>query len=79
MWFLGLGLVLMLMKFLGWGPVAQWAWWETMVPLGLAIAWWSWADYSGYTKRKRMEKETKRHEDRIQRLKKNMGQIHRPK
>ena len=79
MWFLGLGLVLMLMKFLGWGPVAQWAWWETMVPLGLAIAWWSWADYSGYTKRKRMEKETKRHEDRIQRLKKHMGQIHRPK
>lgn len=79
MWFLGLGLVLMLLKYFGWAPVAQWAWWETMVPLGLAVAWWSWADYSGYTKRKRMQKEAQRHDERIQRLKKNMGQIHRPK
>jgi small Trp-rich protein len=79
MWFLALGLLLMLLKLGEVGPVAEWPWWQTMVPLGLAVLWWTWADFSGYTKRKRMEKETKRHDDRIQRLKKNMGQIQRPK
>ncbi|MFC7408688.1 TIGR04438 family Trp-rich protein [Hydrogenophaga atypica] len=79
MWFLALGLLLMLLKWLEFGPVAEWAWWQTMIPLGLAIVWWTWADLSGYTKRKRMEKDAKRHDDRIQRLKKNMGQIQRPK
>ncbi|MFC7459872.1 TIGR04438 family Trp-rich protein [Hydrogenophaga defluvii] len=79
MWFLALGLLLMLLKWLEFGPVAEWAWWQTMVPLGLAIVWWTWADFSGYTKRKRMEKDAKRHDDRIQRLRKNLGQIQRPK
>lgn len=79
MWFLALGLLLMLLKWLEFGPVAEWAWWQTMIPLGLAIVWWTWADFSGYTKRKRMEKDAKRHDDRIQRLRKNLGQIQRPK
>lgn len=76
---LAVGLVLMLLKWLGWGPVAEWPWWQTMVPLGLAVVWWTWADWSGYTRRKRMQKEDERHQNRIQRLKKNMGQIQRPK
>lgn len=79
MWFLALGLLLMLLKWLEFGPVAEWAWWQTMIPLGFAIVWWTWADFSGYTKRKRMEKDAKRHDDRIQRLRKNLGQIQRPK
>lgn len=74
---LALGLLLMLLKWLGWGPVAEWSWWQTMVPLGLAVLWWTWADWSGYTRRKRMEKEDQRHQQRIQRLRKNLGQAPR--
>ena len=57
MWFLALGVLLMGLKLAEVGPVAEWPWWQTMVPLGLAVLWWTWADFSGYTKRKRMEKE----------------------
>lgn len=77
MWLLALGLLLMLLKLAGWGPVADWAWWHTMVPLGLAMAWWTWADWSGYTKRKRFEKEEERHNKRIDRLRKDLGQLPR--
>ena len=37
MWFLALGLLLMLLKWLEFGPVAEWAWWQTMIPLGLML------------------------------------------
>ena len=56
MYFLGLGVVLLLMKFLEVPPVATWDWWVTLVPFGLAVAWWTYADKSGYTKKKAMEK-----------------------
>ena len=54
MYFLGLGLILLVMKWLEIGPVAVWDWWVVLAPFGLAIAWWAWADASGYTKRKAM-------------------------
>jgi small Trp-rich protein len=39
MWFLGLGVVLLLMKFLEFGPVATWSWWVVLVPFGIALLW----------------------------------------
>jgi small Trp-rich protein len=39
----------------------------------LAVAWWAWADSSGYTKRKVVEREDKRKQARIDRQKSNMG------
>ena len=51
MWFLGLGLLGVVLKFLEIGPVAQWSWFIVLIPFGLAVAWWAWADWSGYTKR----------------------------
>ena len=47
MYFLGLGIVLLAMKYLEWGPVAAWSWWAVFAPFGLAMAWWYWADASG--------------------------------
>jgi small Trp-rich protein len=70
MYFLGLGLVLMAAKWLEYGPVAAWSWWWVLLPFALAAAWWSWADYSGYSKRKAMEREDKRRDDRRARTKK---------
>lgn len=69
MYFLGLGVVLLLLKYLGVGPLADWSWWWMLTPFVLAVVWWSWADASGYTKRKAMEIEDKRLQDRRDRTK----------
>ena len=79
MYFLGLGIVLLAMKYLEIGPVAAWDWWVVFVPFGLAVAWWAWADSSGYTKRKAMERENERRQDRIDRNKTAIGTNYKKK
>ncbi len=69
MYFLGLGILLLLMKYLEVGPVAMWSWWLVMLPFVLAMLWWAWADGTGYTKRKAMEREDKRRNERQERTK----------
>lgn len=73
MYFLGLGLLLLLLKYLAFGPVAAWSWWVVLAPFGLAVAWWAWADAFGYTRRKAMAREEKRKQDRINRQRDNQG------
>ena len=73
MYFLGLGLVLLALKYLELGPVAGWDWWVVLLPFGLAMAWWAWADSSGYTKRKAMQRDNARRDDRIERNKTAIG------
>jgi small Trp-rich protein len=73
MYLLGLGIILLAMKYLEFGPVAEWSWWAVLAPFGLAAVWWTWADYTGYTKRKAVERETERKEARLERQRQNMG------
>ena len=73
MYFVGLGLVLLLMKFLEIGPVAGLSWLWVLSPFALATAWWAWADSSGYTKRRAIELELERKNARINRNRENMG------
>ena len=73
MYLLGLGIILLVMKYLEFGPVATWSWLWVLSPLVAAIAWWAWADSSGYTKRKAMEREEERRQDRIDRNKTAIG------
>jgi small Trp-rich protein len=73
MYLLGLGLVLLLLKWAEFGPAAGWAWWVVLAPFGLAILWWAWADASGYTKRKAMEREAARKAARIDRQRDALG------
>lgn len=75
MYFLGLGIVLLAMKYLEIGPVAAWSWWAVLSPFALAVCWWWWADSSGYTKRKAMERENERRQDRIDRSKTAIGTL----
>lgn len=75
MYLVGLGLALLLMKYLEIGPVATLSWLWVLSPFGLAIAWWSWADASGYTKRRAIERENKRKQDRIDSNRENMGTL----
>ena len=73
MYLLGLGIILLVMKYLEFGPVATWSWLWVLSPLVAAIAWWAWADSSGYTKRKAMERDEERRQDRIDRNKTAIG------
>ena len=50
MWFLLLGVLGVALKFFEIGPVATLSWWIVLIPFALAMAWWAWADWSGYTK-----------------------------
>ncbi len=73
MYFLGLGIILLLMKYLDIDPVVGWSWWIVLAPFALAVAWWTWADASGYTRRKAMEREDQRRLDRINKQRDAMG------
>ena len=73
MYFLGLGLILLLLKYLEIGFVATWSWYVIGVPFALAALWWAWADSTGYTKRKAMEKMDQRKKDRINKHKEALG------
>ncbi len=73
MYLLGLGLVLLALKSLGATAVANWDWWLVMSPFALAVLWWAWADWSGHTKQKAMEREDRRRDERIESNRKAMG------
>ncbi len=77
MYFLLIGLVALALKYLEIGPVAALNWWIVLLPFALAVAWWAWADASGYTKQKEINKMDKRKQDRIDKQRAAMGM--RPK
>jgi small Trp-rich protein len=73
MYLLGLGVIFLLLKYLEIGSVAGWSWWLVLTPFALAVVWWAWADTSGYTKRKAMEREEERRQSRIDKNRAAMG------
>ena len=75
MYFLLIGIATLLMKWLEFGPVAAWSWWLVLSPLGMAVAWWAWADRSGYSKRTEMDKMDKRNQNRLDKQRKQMGML----
>ncbi|MBK7049473.1 MAG: TIGR04438 family Trp-rich protein [Rhodoferax sp.] len=79
MYFLGLGLILLAMKYLEIAPVATWDWMVVLAPFALAVVWWTWADASGYTKRKAMERENARVKARIDANREALGTLNKSK
>jgi small Trp-rich protein len=73
MYFLVLGLGLMVMKYLGIGFAVGLSWLWVLSPFALAVAWWAWADTTGHTKRKAMEKMDQKKQERIDRQRESMG------
>ncbi len=73
MLFLGLGIILLAMKYLEFGPVAEWSWWAVLSPFALAVVWWTWADWSGYTKKRAVARENARKQARIDKSKESLG------
>lgn len=65
MLFLGIGIVLLLMKWLEIGFVAEWSWLGVLSPFALAAIWWTWSDWSGRTKAKAVQKMEQRKQERL--------------
>ena len=68
-----IGIVLLALKYLEIGQVAEWSWLVVLSPFALAVVWWTWADWSGYTKRKAVERENKRKQIRIDKSREALG------
>lgn len=68
-----LGVALLVMKLAEIGPVAAWSWWAVFAPFAGAIVWWSWADNSGYNRRKEIEKMERRKQDRKRKHLESLG------
>jgi small Trp-rich protein len=73
MLFLIVGVLLLAMKVAEFGPVANWAWWWVLTPFGLAVLWWMWADSSGLTKKREIDKMEARKEERRRKNMEAMG------
>ena len=75
MYFLLIGIVAGALKYFEIDPFTALPWWMVLSPFGMAVLWWWYADNSGYTKRKEIEKMDKRSEDRIEKSRAAMGML----
>ena len=70
MFFVIVGVLIIVLNLLGIGPFGDWNWnftgdvWKFTVPFILAALWWAWADKSGLNKRREMEKMEARKQNR---------------
>ena len=82
MFFIFVGVGLIFCWFMDWGPMANWNWeisgdlWKFVLPFVLATAWWIWSDATGWTKRKAMQRDADRKQDRLDRNIDAMGLGH---
>ena len=70
MFFVIVGVAFVALHFAGVAPFSAWTWaftgdlWKFVTPFLLALAWWAWADASGLTRRREMERDAKLKADR---------------
>ena len=68
-----LGVLLLVLKLAEFGPFGDWSYWAVLWPFGLAVIWWAYADATGLTKRREIEKMDKVKQDRIDKNKRAIG------
>ena len=68
-----IGVLLLLAKWAEFGPFASWSWWIVLAPFAGAVLWWEFADSSGWTKRREMDKMEARKVNRRQRMMESLG------
>ena len=77
--FVVIGVLLLVLHVLGIGPTADWdpstlmGFVKFAIPFLLALGWWAWADASGWTKRREMQRDQERKSDRRRRQVEAMG------
>ena len=67
--FVVLGVLLIALKLADVSGVAAWSWWWILSPFAAAAVWWSYADSSGLTKKREMDK---LEDKKLERRRKNM-------
>lgn len=72
-WLLVVGLAAIALKYFEVGFVAGLDWWIVLLPFPAAALWWAFADWSGYTARRAMERDDARREDRLERQRDALG------
>jgi small Trp-rich protein len=72
-----IGVILLLAKWAEFGPFATWSWWIILAPFGLAVLWWEFADGTGWTKRRAMDKMEQKKIDRRDKAMEALGLINR--
>ena len=75
---LGLGIVLVLLKWQQIGMVADWSWWWVLAPFAAAALWWTLSDLSGYTRRQAAAREARRQRDRFERQRQALREARKP-
>lgn len=73
MLFIVIGLLFIGLKFADIAPVSAWSWWWVLAPFALAAAWWAYADGSGLTKRREMDKLEDKKKERRQKTMDALG------
>ncbi len=68
-----IGVLLFVAKLAEFGPFASWSWWLVVAPFGVAVLWWQYADSSGLTKRREMDKMEQRKVERRERAMEALG------
>ncbi len=71
--FIVIGVLLIGLKLADIAPVAAWSWWWVLSPFALAVAWWAYADGSGLTKRREMDKLEDKKKERRQKAMDALG------
>ncbi|MDO8420245.1 MAG: TIGR04438 family Trp-rich protein [Rubrivivax sp.] len=51
-----IGVLLLVAKLADFGPTAGWSWWIVGAPFVAAVLWWQFADSTGLTQRRAMQK-----------------------
>jgi small Trp-rich protein len=67
MWLVMIGALLLALKLAEIGPVANWDWWWVLLPFGAAVAWWAFADSTGLTQKRAIQRMEDRKRQRRER------------
>jgi small Trp-rich protein len=71
--FIVIGVLLIALKLGEIGPVAGWSWLLVLAPFGVAVVWWAYADSSGLTKKREMNKLEEKKVERRRRAMEALG------
>lgn len=68
-----IGTILLILKFAEVGPFTELSWWWVALPYAAIVVWWGFADSSGWTQRKAMDKMEERKVKRRERAMEALG------
>lgn len=79
MWFVAIGLIMLVMNFAGIGPVGAWSWsdkwWAFLLPFACAIITWWIADSTGYYQRRAQKNMDQKKVDRRNKSLEQLGML----